>query len=120
MSKRHTLVFMKKYIEKNELAALFFLHYFKYTRFAFKKQKSDEDKASINAHRALMRLFGEWHREEGRVFASSVIEGIRHHIVSTDSSYVRSFVAVMEEALAFMYDNVLSNEQEQRLLERYA
>lgn len=102
MSKRHTLVIMKKYIKKNELAALFFLHYFKYTRFAFKKQKSDEDKASINAHRALMRMFGGWHKEEGRVLASNVIEGIRRYIVSTDNDYLKGFVAVMEEALRFI------------------
>jgi hypothetical protein len=49
---------MKKYLETNELAALFFLHYFKYTRYAFKKQKSEED--CLHPYRELS-LFGRLH-----------------------------------------------------------
>lgn len=111
---------MKRYVDKNEIAALFFIHYFKYTRFAFKKQKSDTDKASINAHRALMRLFGTLYREKERVLISELITDIKGYIVPTQSDYVKTFASVMEEAIVFIYDNVLREEREQRLLDRYA
>jgi hypothetical protein len=108
---------MKKYIEKNELATLFFVHYFKYTRYAFKKVKSDEDKASINAHRTLMRMFGAWH-QEGRVLAEQVIAKLKIYIVSSNSPYVQRVSDVMQESVNFLYDYVL--EEEHHLLERYA
>lgn len=71
---------MKTYIDKNEIAALFFLHYFKYTRYAFKKHKSEEDIAAIHAHRELMRLFGRCHRQEGRVAAKTLISAITSQV----------------------------------------
>jgi hypothetical protein len=108
---------MKKYLEKNEIATLFFLHYFKYTRYAFKKHKTDEDKASINAHRTLMRMFGAWH-QEGRVLAEHVIAKLKIYIVSSESPYVQRVSDVMRESVSFLYDHVL--QEEHRLLERYA
>lgn len=120
IAKRHTLVIMKKYLEPNELAALFFLHYFKYTRYAFKKQKSEEDIASIHAHRELMRLFGRLHNAKARVGGQSVIEMIAEQISSSNSPFVQRVSVVMEESIAFLYDHVLLEEREHPLLERYA
>lgn len=111
---------MKTYIEKNEIAALFFLHYFKYTQYAFKKHKSEDDIASIHAHRELMRLFGRWYREEARVASKTLIPAITSHVSSSTNPFVQTFSTVMKEAVAFIYDNVLIEEQEHRLLERYA
>jgi len=48
---------MKKYITNEEINTLLFLYYFKYTSFAFKKVKSEEESASIFAHRTLIRIF---------------------------------------------------------------
>ncbi len=121
IAKRHTLIPMKTYIEKNEIAALFFLHYFKYTRFAFKKQKSETDKASIHAHRELMRLFGMWHNEEeGRVPSNRIIASLTSQIHPSTNPFVTTVSAIMKESIEFIYDQVLMSEEEQRLLERYA
>ena len=111
---------MKKTIEKNELAALFFLHYFKYTRYAFKKHKSEEDIASIHAHRELMRLFGRLHNTKARVGGQTVIEMIAEQISSSNNPFVQRVSRVMEESIAFLYDHVLLEERERPLLERYA
>ncbi|MDD2830350.1 MAG: hypothetical protein PHW18_12315 [Sulfuricurvum sp.] len=111
---------MKKTIEKNELAALFFLHYFKYTRYAFKKQKSEEDIASIHAHRELMRLFGRLHNNQARVGGQSVIDMIVEQISPSNNPFVQRVSSVMEESIAFIYDHVLLDEREHPLLERYA
>lgn len=111
---------MKKYLETNELAALFFLHYFKYTRYAFKKQKSEEDIASIHAHRELMRLFGRLHNSKARVGGQRVIEMIAEQISSSPNPFVQRVSSVMEECIAFLYDHVLLEEREHPLLERYA
>lgn len=111
---------MKKYIEKNELAALFFLHYFKYTRFAFKKNKNEEDKASIHAHRELMRILGRWYSKEERVIGKDVIDSILSNLASSPASnYAGIVTEVLKESIRFIYDNVLSDEKEHRLLERY-
>ena len=111
---------MKKYLETNELAALFFLHYFKYTRYAFKKQKSEEDIASIHAHRELMRLFGRLHNAKARVGGQRVIEMITEQISSSSDTFVQRVSSVMEESIAFLYDHVLIEEREYPLIERYA
>lgn len=111
---------MKTYIEKNEIAALFFLHYFKYTRYAFKKHKSEEDIASIHAHKELMRLFGQWHRQESRVKSQILIDAITDKITASANPFVQTVSMVMKETIAFIYDNVLVEEKEHRLLERYA
>lgn len=110
---------MKHYIEKNEIAALFFLHYFKYTRFAFKKHKSEEDVARVHAHKELMRLFGRWHKEEERVRGSEVIASVAAKISISATPFVSTVSAVMKESIEFIYDNVLIQEKERRLLERY-
>lgn len=121
IAKRHTLVSMKTYIEKNEIAALLFLHYFKYTRFAFKKQKSETDKASIHAHRELMRLFGRWHNEEeGRVASKQIIDSLTLQIHPSTNPFISTVSAIMKESIEFIYDQVLNSEEEHRLLERYA
>jgi hypothetical protein len=111
---------MKKTIEKNELAALFFLHYFKYTHYAFKKQKSQEDIASIHAHRELMRLFGGLHNNQGRVGGQSLFDMIRTHISTSNNSFAVRVSMVMKESIAFIYDQLLFEEREHPLLERYA
>ena len=111
---------MKQYLDTNELAALFFLHYFKYTRYAFKKQKSKEDIASIHAHRELMRLFGRLHNAKARVAGQKVIEMIAAQISSSPNPYGQRVSSVMEESIAFLYDHVLLEEREHPLLERYA
>mgnify|MGYP003596714587 FL=1 len=111
---------MKKYLDTNELAALFFLHYFKYTRYAFKKQKSEEDIASIHAHRELMRLFGRLHNTKERVGGQSVVDMIAEQISSSNNPFVQRVSSVMEESIAFLYDHVLLEEREHPLLERYA
>ncbi|MDD3595596.1 hypothetical protein [Sulfuricurvum sp.] len=120
IAKRHTLVIMKKYLETNELAALFFLHYFNYTRYAFKKQKSEEDIASIHAHRELMRLFGRAHNSKVRVGGQNLINSIAEHISITDNPFAQRVSTVMQESIAFIYDHVLLEEREHTLLERYA
>lgn len=120
IAKRHTLVIMKKYLETNELAALFFLHYFKYTRYAFKKQKSEEDIASIHAHRELMRLFGRLHNAKARVGGQSVVDMIVEQISPSNNPFVQRVSSVMEESIAFIYDHVLLEEREHPSLERYA
>jgi len=107
---------MKKYLETNELAALFFLHYFKYTRDAFKKQKS----ASIHAHRELMCFFGRLHNSQVRVVRESLINAIAEHISPINNSFALRVSAVMKESIAFIYDHVLLEEREHPLLERYA
>lgn len=109
---------MKKYIEKNEIAALFFLHYFKYTRFAFKKQKSEEDIAAIHAHKELMRLFGRWHNQHEKVLGNTIIASITDKISNSSNPFVGVVSSIMKESIEFIYDNVLY--QEQRLLEKYA
>ena len=111
---------MKKTIEKNELAALFFLHYFKYTRYAFKKQKSEEDIASIHAHRELMRLFGRLHNNQARVGGQSLIDMIRAHISSSNNPFAQRVSSVMKESISFIYDHLFLEEKEHTLLERYA
>jgi len=111
---------MKKYLDTNELAALFFLHYFKYTRYAFKKQKSEEDIASIHAHKELIRLFGRLHNAKTRVGGQSVVEMIAKLISPSNNPFAQRVSSVMEESIAFIYDHVLLEEREQPLLERYA
>ena len=111
---------MKKYLDTNELAALFFLHYFKYTRYAFKKQKSEEDIASIHAHRELMRLFGRLHNAKVRVGGKSLIDMIAEHISPINNPFALRVSSVMQESIAFIYDHVLLEEREHPLLERYA
>lgn len=111
---------MKKTIEKNEIAALFFLHYFKYTSYAFKKHKSEEDIASIHAHRELMRLFGRLHNNSMRVGVQSLIDAIAAHISPSNNPFGIRVSMVMKESIAFIYDNVLLEERESPLLERYA
>ena len=110
---------MKKYLETNELAVLFFLHYFNYTRYAFKKQKSEEDIASIHAHRELMRLFGRLHNNKARVAGQRVIEMIAEQISPSNNPFVQRVSTVMEESIAFLYDHILFEEREHPLLERY-
>lgn len=117
IAKRHRLVIMKKYLETNELAALFFLHYFKYTRYAFKKQKSEDDIASIHAHRELMRLFGRLQNTKARVGRQSVVEMIAEHISPINNLFALRVSTVMKEII---YDHVLLEEREHHLLERYA
>lgn len=111
---------MKKYLETNELAALFFLHYFKYTRYAFKKQKSEEDIASIHAHRELMRLFGRAHNNQVRVGGQSLIDAIAEYISPINNPFALRVSTVMKESIAFIYDHLLLEEKEHPLLERYA
>jgi hypothetical protein len=106
---------MKKYLETNELAALFFLHYFKYTRYAFKKQKSEEDIASIHAHRELMCLFGRLHNAKVRVGGQSLIDAIAEHISPINNPFALRVSTVM-----IIYDHVLLEEKEHHMLERYA
>lgn len=78
---------MKTHIEKDEIAALFFLHYFKYTRYAFKKHKSEEDLAALHAHPTLMKLFGSLHNENSKVSSSATIASITKHISSPVNPY---------------------------------
>lgn len=111
---------MKKHLETNELAVLFFLHYFKYTRYAFKKQKSEEDIASIYAHRELMRLFGRVHNNQVRVGGQNLIDAIASHISTSNNPFALRVSTVMKESIAFIYDHVLLEEKEHPLLERYA
>lgn len=111
---------MKKMIEKNELAALFYLHYFKYTRYAFKKQKSEEDIASIHAHRELMRLFGRLHNNQVRVGGQSLIDTIAQHISTSSNPFASRVSSVMKESIEFIYDHVLLEEKEHHLLKGYA
>ncbi len=110
---------MKKYIEQTEVMALFFRSYFLYTRVAFRKKKTDEDQASINAYRTLMRIFGKFSKEK-RTNNTALIREIKSYIVESENLFVKVFVEVLDETVRFIYDNVLVSQQEQRLLERYA
>ena len=117
IAKRHRLVLMKKYLETNELAALFFLHYFKYTRYAFKKQKNEEDIASIHAHRELMRLFGKWHNTNNKVAITSVIDTLKNRMHSSSNPFVTTVSKVMSESIEFIYDNILLENKENCLID---
>lgn len=110
---------MKRYIEQNEIMALFFRSYFLYTRIAFIKQKNDNHYAKINAYKTLMQIFGKFSKEQ-RIDNTLLIREIKSHIVESQNPYVSAFAEVFEESVRFIYDNVLTTKEEQRLLERYA
>jgi hypothetical protein len=108
---------MKKYLDANELAALFFLHYFKYTSYAFKKQKSEEDIASIHAHRELMRLFAAWYSTQMRVAIPTIIDTLKSRIDSPSNPFIATVSDVMRERIEFIYDNILLENKEKRLID---
>jgi len=112
-------VIMNKYIEQTEIMALFFRSYFLYTRAAFVKKKDNEAQARINGYKTLMRIFGKFSKEQ-RTDNILVINEIRRYLSQTENPYNKPFMEVIEESIRFIYDHVLTTEQEQRLLERYA
>jgi hypothetical protein len=111
-------VIMKKYIEQTEIMALFFRSYFLYTRAAFVKKKDNEAQARINGYKTLMRIFGKFSKEQ-RIDNTLLLREIKSYIVESQSPYVNAFAEVFEESVRFIYDNVLTTKEEQRLLERY-
>ena len=119
IAKRHRVSIMKKIIDKNELAALFFLHYFKYTRYAFKKNKGENDIAFIHAHRELMRLFGRLHNNKVRVERQNLVNMITKHISTSNNPFAQGVSMVMKESIAFINDNVFPEVKEHTLLEKY-
>ena len=119
MSSCNILDAMKRYIEQTEIMALFFRSYFLYTRIAFIKQKNDHHQAKINAYKTLMQIFGKFSKEQ-KIDNTLLIREIKSHIVESQNPYVNAFVKVFEESVRFIYDNVLTTKEEQRLLERYA
>lgn len=120
ITKQHILAPMKTHIEKDEIAALFFLHYFNYTRYAFKKHKSEEDLASLHAHRTLMKLFGSLHNENSKVSSSATIASISKHIASPVNPYGQTISKVMSESISFIYAQILKTRDSKRVLEQYA
>lgn len=109
---------MNTYIDQNDIMALFFLSYFKYTKVAFKKVKSDEDKGQINGYRTLMRTLGDYSTHT-KPQSAELLSTLKGYVVASENSYISGFVSVMEEMIRFIYDRVLVDEKEQSLLERY-
>lgn len=110
---------MKTTIDKNEIMALFFLSYFRYTKVAFKKSLSESDKGEISGYKALMRMLGEKSKFP-KIKGSDLIGELKQYSIESDNDYVCGFAGVMNEMIHFIYERVLSEEKEHRLLERYA
>ena len=105
---------MKSYFEKRDVVALFYRSYFLYTRIAFVKNKTEEQKAQINAYRTIIKILGQC-SNRSRVRNDVLLNGLRHYVVESESIYVKAFVSVIDETIRFIYENVLIEKREHSL-----
>lgn len=111
---------MKRYIEQNEIMALFFRSYFLYTGLAIDKKKTEEKSAQIYAYKTLMRVLA-YYSTLPKVRSQELLKKLSMFVEEPDTPYQRIFGEVIDETLTFIHEQVLfTTKEEHSLHERYA